>query len=56
MRHLRLLPSISAMTEREALIGKVIDMEYLPGGTKGRMGRIFRLREDIVPCGATLGI
>jgi len=27
----------------------------VPGGTKGRMGRIFRLREDIVPS-VTLGL
>ena len=42
-------------TERETLIGKVVDFEYLSGATKGRMGRIFRLREDIVP-GNTLGL
>lgn len=42
--------------EREMLIGKIVDFEYLSGATKGRMGRIFRLREDIMPCGATLGI
>jgi hypothetical protein len=35
--------------ERETLIGKVVDFEFLAGATKGRMGRIFRLREDIVP-------
>jgi hypothetical protein len=35
-------------TERDALIGKIVDFEYLAGATKGRMGRIFRLREDIV--------
>ena len=43
-------------TERETLIGQVVDFEYLAGAAKGRMGRIFRLREDIVPCGATLGL
>jgi hypothetical protein len=37
--------------ERETLIGKVVDFEYLAGATKGRMGRIFRLREDIEPAG-----
>ena len=42
-------------TERETLIGKVVDFEFLAGATKGRMGRIFRLREDIVP-GNTLGL
>ena len=42
-------------TERETLIGKVVDFEYLAGATKGRMGRIFRLRDDIVP-GNTLGL
>ena len=42
-------------TERETLIGKVVDFEYLSGATKGRMGRIFRLREDIVP-GTSLGL
>jgi DNA ligase-1 len=42
-------------TERETLIGKVVDFEYLAGATKGRMGRIFRLREDIVPS-AGLGL
>jgi len=42
-------------TERETLIGKIVDFEYLSGATKGRMGRIFRLREDIVP-GNTLGL
>jgi hypothetical protein len=42
-------------TERETLIGKVVDFEFLAGATKGRMGRIFRLREDIVP-GTSLGI
>ena len=43
-------------TERETLIGKVVDFEYLAGATKGRMGRIFRLREDIiVPC-TSLGL
>ena len=36
-------------------IGKVVDFEYLSGATKGRMGRIFRLREDIVP-GTSLGL
>jgi len=41
--------------EREALIGKIVDFEYLSGATKGRMGRIFRLREDIVP-GTSLGL
>jgi hypothetical protein len=35
--------------ERDSLIGKVVDFEYLAGAMKGRMGRIFRLREDIVP-------
>jgi len=42
-------------TERETMIGKIVDFEYLPGGNVGRMGRIFRLREDIVQifqCGA----
>jgi hypothetical protein len=29
--------------------------EYLAGTTKGRMGRIFRLREDVVP-GTSLGL
>jgi hypothetical protein len=38
-------------TERETLIGKVVDFEFLPGGNVGRMGRIFRLREDIEPLG-----
>jgi hypothetical protein len=38
--------------ERETLIGKVVDFEFLPGGNVGRMGRIFRLREDIVPSNA----
>ena len=42
-------------TERDSLIGKVVDFEFLAGATKGRMGRIFRLREDIIPC-ATLGL
>jgi len=42
-------------TERETLIGKVVDFEFLSGATKGRMGRIFRLREDIVP-GTALGL
>ena len=42
-------------TERETLIGKIVDFEFLVGATKGRMGRIFRLREDIVP-GNTLGL
>jgi len=42
-------------TERETLIGKVVDFEYLSGATKGRMGRMFRLREDIVP-GTSLGL
>ena len=42
-------------TERETLIGKIVDFEYLAGATKGRMGRIFRLREDIVP-GTSLGL
>jgi hypothetical protein len=42
-------------TERETMIGKVVDMEYLAGATKGRMGRIFRLREDIVS-GTSLGL
>ena len=42
-------------TERETLIGKVVDFEFLAGATKGRMGRIFRLREDIVPSN-TLGL
>ena len=42
-------------TERETLIGKVVDFEYLARATKGRMGRIFRLREDIVPC-TSLGL
>ena len=41
-------------TEREALIGKIVDFEFLAGATKGRMGRIFRLREDIVS--GTLGL
>jgi len=36
------------------VIGKVVDFEFLAGATKGRMGRIFRLREDIVP--GTLGL
>jgi hypothetical protein len=36
-------------TERETLIGKIVDFEFLAGATKGRMGRIFRLREDIEP-------
>jgi len=39
----------------KTLIGKVVDFEFLSGATKGRMGRIFRLREDIVP-GNTLGL
>jgi DNA ligase-1 len=34
--------------ERDTIIGKVVDMEFLPGGNVGRMGRIFRLRDDIV--------
>jgi hypothetical protein len=38
-------------TERETLIDKVVDFEFLPGGNVGRMGRIFRLREDIEPLG-----
>jgi len=42
-------------TERETLIGKVVDFEYLSGATKGRMGRIFRLRDDLVP-GTSLGL
>ena len=42
-------------TERETLIGKVVDFEYLAGATKGRMGRIFRLRDDLVP-GTSLGL
>ena len=42
-------------TERDTLIGKVVDFEFLAGTMKGRMGRIFRLREDIV-AGATLGL
>jgi hypothetical protein len=42
--------------ERDTLIGKVVDYEFLPGGTKGRMGRIFRLREDIIVPGNTLGL
>jgi hypothetical protein len=42
-------------TERETLIGKIVDFEYLAGTMKGRMGRIFRLREDIVP-GNALGL
>ena len=41
-------------SERDALIGKIVDFEFLAGATKGRMGRIFRLREDIVP--GTLGL
>jgi hypothetical protein len=36
-------------TERDTLIGKIVDYEFLPGGNVGRMGKIFRLREDIVP-------
>jgi hypothetical protein len=43
-------------TERETLIGKVVDFEFLAGATKGRMGRIFRLREDIIVPGTALGI
>ena len=43
-------------TERESLIGKVVDFEFLSGATKGRMGRIFRLREDIVVSGTSLGL
>jgi len=42
--------------ERETLIGKVVDFEFLAGATKGRMGRIFRLREDIVVPGTSLGL
>ena len=42
-------------TERKTLIGKIVDFEFLAGATKGRMGRIFRLREDIVPSN-TLGL
>jgi len=42
-------------TERETIIGKIVDFEFLSGATKGRMGRIFRLREDIVPS-ASLGL
>jgi len=42
-------------TERETLIGKVVDFEFLAGATKGRMGRIFRLRDDLVPSN-TLGL
>ena len=42
-------------TERETLIGKVVDFEYLSGATKGRMGRIFRLCDDLVP-GTSLGL
>jgi hypothetical protein len=38
-------------SQRETLIGKVVDFEFLPGGNVGRMGRIFRLREDIEPLG-----
>jgi hypothetical protein len=38
-------------TERDSLIGKIVDFEFLPGGNVGRMGRIFRLREDIEPLG-----
>ena len=46
----------SNTTERETLIGKVVDFEFLAGATKGRMGRIFRLRDDIiVPC-TSLGL
>jgi hypothetical protein len=41
--------------ERETTIGKVVDMEYLAGATNERMGRIFRLCEDIVP-GTSLGL
>ena len=40
--------------ERETMIGKIVDMEYLAGATKGRMGRIFRLREDIIVPGTVL--
>jgi ATP-dependent DNA ligase len=43
-------------TERETLIGKVVDFEFLSGATKGRMGRIFRLREDIVVSSTSLGL
>lgn len=41
--------------KRETLIGKIVDFEFLSGVTKGRMGRIFRLREDIIP-GTSLGL
>ena len=43
-------------TERETLIGKIVDFEFLSGATKGRMGRIFRLREDIVVSSTSLGL
>ena len=34
--------------EREQMIGKIVDFEYLPGGSvAGRMARIFRIREDL---------
>ena len=35
--------------ERSTLIGKICDYEFLPGGKVGRHGRVFRLREDLVP-------
>jgi DNA ligase-1 len=42
--------------ERDTLIGKIVDFEYLTGATKGRMGRIFRLREDIIVPSNALGL
>ena len=45
-----------SQAERETLIGKVVDFEYLAGASKGRMGRIFRLRDDIVVSSTSLGL
>jgi hypothetical protein len=34
--------------ERDSMVGKVVDFEYLKGGNVGRMARIYRVREDLL--------
>ena len=33
--------------ERESMVGKIVEIEYLPGGNSGRQARFFRVREDM---------
>ena len=43
-------------TKHDILIGKICDYECLPWRKIGRMGRIFRLRDDIVVSITSLGL